>query len=495
MAEAVQGRLKKYHAELSAIEPTWGNWQRIEAWATGFRPILRRSFPADLSDFDSLIKEPKWASLPQAWDRDGVPAVTAVGQIEATENDQRAREAKAKLLAFLGALLALPEEQLTDVALAPVPVRLPRVSEVAPQPLPYMPFRPYRRPKVQFLGVGEFERQIQCAALDGSADEEELQANGGREAVLASIRRHLPSFDPADAQIPYGPAWVKLKPILVSAGLPVGDETTLTDIKGFLDMAPGAKRAGEDEQEWYDTMQVCLKGHQITSEAVRHPERQKKRCPKCGAATLTACPKCSMRIPGYHNIPGYLDIHKVPVPSFCDSCGEPFPWAGQIEAQQDANMAPSTNKVFVVHGHAADMKEAVARTLTTLGLDPIILHEQPSQGRTIIEKFEDYSDVGFAVVLLSPDDMAYPAGVEHKKAKPRPRARQNVVMELGFFSAKLGRNHVFTLYKTADEFELPSDFQGIVYTPYDSGQSWRLSLTQELKAAKYDVDANKLLKV
>ena len=53
------------------------------------------------------------------------------------------------------------------------------------------------------------------------------------------------------------------------------------------------------------------------------------------------------------------------------------------------------------------MKLAVARTLEKLGLDAIILHEQPNLGKTIIEKFSDHADVSFAVVLLSPDDMGY----------------------------------------------------------------------------------------
>lgn len=109
-------------------------------------------------------------------------------------------------------------------------------------------------------------------------------------------------------------------------------------------------------------------------------------------------------------------------------------------------MAQASNKVFVVHGHAEDMKQAAARILSTLGLDPIILHEQANQGKTIIEKFEAHAEVGFAVVLLSGDDMAYPASVERKKAKPRPRARQNVILELGYFLGKLGRNKVFILY-------------------------------------------------
>jgi predicted nucleotide-binding protein len=153
-----------------------------------------------------------------------------------------------------------------------------------------------------------------------------------------------------------------------------------------------------------------------------------------------------------------------------------------LEGEEGAIMAKPSNKVFVVHGHAEDMKQAAARILTKLGLDPIILHEQPNQGRTIIEKFENYAEVGFAVVLLSGDDMAYPADVAHSQAKPRPRARQNVVLELGFFLGKLGRGRVCPLYKKADDFELPSDIQGVLYMPYDAAGSWCFSLVQELSA-------------
>ena len=103
-----------------------------------------------------------------------------------------------------------------------------------------------------------------------------------------------------------------------------------------------------------------------------------------------------------------------------------------------------SNKIFIVHGYNEEMKQAVARIVEKIGLKPIILHEQPNKGRTIIEKFEDYSDVNFAIVLLSPDDIAYP------KDKPPEdkefRARQNVIFELGFFVGKLGREHVFILY-------------------------------------------------
>ncbi len=149
-----------------------------------------------------------------------------------------------------------------------------------------------------------------------------------------------------------------------------------------------------------------------------------------------------------------------------------------------------TNRVFVVHGHDEEIKQHVARTLSQLGLDPIILHEQPNAGRTIIEKFEHHSDVSFAIVLLSPDDMAFPAGESAKKAKAR--ARQNVVLELGFFIGSLGRDRVFTL-KRGENLELPSDVSGVIYTPYDSAGHWRFELVRELKKAGYTVDANNII--
>ena len=99
----------------------------------------------------------------------------------------------------------------------------------------------------------------------------------------------------------------------------------------------------------------------------------------------------------------------------------------------------SPNKIFVIHGHDESARETVARFLEKLALEPIILHEQPNKGRTIIEKFEDYADVGFAVVLLTPDDVG---AIKDREADLRPRARQNVVFEFGYFIGKLGRERV-----------------------------------------------------
>ena len=144
-------------------------------------------------------------------------------------------------------------------------------------------------------------------------------------------------------------------------------------------------------------------------------------------------------------------------------------------------------RVFVVHGHDEGTKQSVARCLEKLELEAIVLHEQPSQGRTIIEKFEGYADVGFAVVLLTPDDVGA-AGDDIGNLKPR--ARQNVIFELGFFIGKLGRKRVCALHK--GDVEIPSDFAGVLWVPMDPGGAWRFTLGREMKAIGLDVDLNKL---
>jgi len=148
----------------------------------------------------------------------------------------------------------------------------------------------------------------------------------------------------------------------------------------------------------------------------------------------------------------------------------------------------NSRSVFVVHGHDDGMKEAVARYLSKLGLDPVILHEQPNKGRTIIEKFEELADVAFAVVLFTGDDVGYPIA---KPDEARPRARQNVVLELGFFLGALGREHVCVLYR--DGVEVPSDYSGVLYEQLDDRGAWRMKLALEMKAAGLYVDLNKAI--
>lgn len=145
----------------------------------------------------------------------------------------------------------------------------------------------------------------------------------------------------------------------------------------------------------------------------------------------------------------------------------------------------NTRHVFVVHGHDDGLKETVARYLSRLELTPVILHEQPNQGKTIIEKFERHADVDFAVVLFTPDDVGYPI---NKAEQSQPRARQNVVLELGFFLGALGRNRVCVLH--AGDIELPSDYAGVLYLPLDAGGAWRFLLAKEMKASGMHIDLN-----
>src|SRR5262245_1287010 len=147
----------------------------------------------------------------------------------------------------------------------------------------------------------------------------------------------------------------------------------------------------------------------------------------------------------------------------------------------------SANRVFIVHGRSEGPREAVARFVMKLGFEPIILQEQASEGRTIIEKFEHHSGVGFAVVLLTGDDRGGPADADPDSYEPR--ARQNVILELGYFVGKLGRRRVAVLYEAG--VEIPSDFHGVVYIPLDAREGWRLLLANEMKAAGFDVDLNK----
>jgi predicted nucleotide-binding protein len=143
-------------------------------------------------------------------------------------------------------------------------------------------------------------------------------------------------------------------------------------------------------------------------------------------------------------------------------------------------------KVFIVHGHDGSVKLEVADFLQRItGERPIILHEKADSGRTVIEKFEDYaSEAGFAVVLLTADDVGSAKGA----ASLNPRARQNVVLELGFFYAALGRGRVVALYE--DGVEIPSDIMGVLYKPLSG--NWHTELAKELRAAEIDIDPAKL---
>ena len=146
----------------------------------------------------------------------------------------------------------------------------------------------------------------------------------------------------------------------------------------------------------------------------------------------------------------------------------------------------ATRDVFIVHGRNEAYRETVVRFLEKLKLNPIILHEQPNKGRTIIEKFVDYSNVSFAVVLLTGDDRG---GLKDAAFDSQQlRVRQNVILELGFFLGKLGRERVCALYENG--VEIPSDYDGVIFLPLDSGGAWRMALAREIKEAGLPIDMN-----
>jgi len=123
-----------------------------------------------------------------------------------------------------------------------------------------------------------------------------------------------------------------------------------------------------------------------------------------------------------------------------------------------------------------------------LGFEAVILHERPNKGRTIITKFrEEAADIGFALVVMTPDDLGKP----NDDSEPKPRARQNVVFELGFFIGALGPERVAAMVK--GDIERPSDFDGVVYISLDK-EDWPTKLGQELQAAGYEIEWNKVMR-
>ena len=145
------------------------------------------------------------------------------------------------------------------------------------------------------------------------------------------------------------------------------------------------------------------------------------------------------------------------------------------------------SQVFIVHGHDETAKTKTARFIEKLGLKPIILHEQASGSKTVIEKIEAYSNVGFGIVLYTACDLG---AKSEENPTFKSRARQNVVFEHGFLIGKIGRENVCALVK--DEIETPNDISGVVYVKMDSEDAWQLKIARELRNSGYEIDMNKL---
>lgn len=154
-------------------------------------------------------------------------------------------------------------------------------------------------------------------------------------------------------------------------------------------------------------------------------------------------------------------------------------------------VAPTSNrKIFVVYGHDEIARTQLEALLRRWDLEPIILDQQASAGQTIIEKLEEYiADVGYAIVLATPDD----EGKAKSESVAKSRVRQNVVLELGMFLAKLGRERVAILLKEATDFERPSDIQGLIYIPFQNKvDEVSLNLIRELSRQGYTIDPSRI---
>jgi predicted nucleotide-binding protein len=161
---------------------------------------------------------------------------------------------------------------------------------------------------------------------------------------------------------------------------------------------------------------------------------------------------------------------------------EAFESQSEISSATPIKNTVQNNKIFIVHGHDDLARKDTENLILRLGLEPIILNDQPNNGKTIIEKIEKYDDVGYAIILYTPCDV----GRKAKGAKKlNPRARQNVIFEHGYFVGILGRDHVAVLKKA--DIEKPSDIDGLGYISMDVSGHWKNKLIEELQEVGFNV--------
>lgn len=148
------------------------------------------------------------------------------------------------------------------------------------------------------------------------------------------------------------------------------------------------------------------------------------------------------------------------------------------EFESDEIQKVHGNTVFIIHGHDHYLKTEVQLLLERVGVLNVVLHEKADGGRNIIDKLiEESNSANYAIALISPDDTLNDGS---------KRARQNVILEIGYFLGKLGKSRVRLIKK--GESEMPSDLNGILYENYDKSGSWKLKLCKELLYAGIALD-------
>ena len=264
-------------------------------------------------------------------------------------------------------------------------------------------------------------------------------------------------------------------------------------LQGALDEIPALKQGWHDSQDftkWHRDTEIAIAntfgGTTLHSEDFKRIRYFRSSFPTIGLADFEIQRSLQRAyVRGLDNAASILE-------SMLDEIEDYW----EDEEQEAASEIPQvdkpvdTKKVFIVHGHDQGIRAMVKEFIEQLELEPVILQEQPNRGLTVIEKFEQHAQVGFAVVLFTPDDIG---SAKDDADTPRYRARQNVIFELGYLIRHLGRSRVAVLYKGDEgDIEIPSDYAGVLYTQIDGADGWKMKLIKEMKSAELDVDANRL---
>lgn len=162
----------------------------------------------------------------------------------------------------------------------------------------------------------------------------------------------------------------------------------------------------------------------------------------------------------------------------------------EAEDMIDRNQKVFSKNVFIVHGRDLRAAENVANFISKCNLEPIILKDKADMGQTLIEKIERHGSPGYAIVIMAAEDEGRLRG---SKSELKGRVRQNVLIELGFFLGKIGRERVLCLHEETAEIEIPSDYHGVLHKPFGMDGNWKLQVAQELKAANYDINLDDVL--
>jgi len=154
-----------------------------------------------------------------------------------------------------------------------------------------------------------------------------------------------------------------------------------------------------------------------------------------------------------------------------------------VGGQKGSSKKSNTKNILIVHGHNDSVKDKVASFISKLGIEPIILNEQINRGQTLLEKFEEYSDISVAIIIFTNEDM----GNNNDESEYEKKARQNMIFEVGYFLGELGDRNMIVIAEQG--VILPSVLEGYDYFKMDSEEKWKKDIAEKLKDMKrFNID-------